>query len=575
MKDPKVTFSPTSGGKGTEKEALSLQDIHSLQGLGKSLPSRGSQLAPSACAPLSAPPSPGPVREGPASPSPQGAPAGPLCGEGGASCRQAGNVLAGSGRAESPSGCGAERLRPRAAPTPDPDLRAVPHPPRAAAMYDLQRGWSLSFSGCGFLGFYHVGATHCLSERAPHLLRNVRMFFGASSGALHCVAYTAGISLDRVLQILMDIARMARRKNIGVFHPSFNISKQIRDNLCKYLPADAHKRISGKVCISLTRVSDGKNVLVSDFHSKDEVVDALLCSTFIPFYCGFIPPTFRGVRYVDGGGSDNVPLLDAKTTITVCPFYGEYDICPKTRSTNFLHVYFNTFSMRVCSANLYLLLRMLSPPDPKVLGELCLRGYLDALRFLEENGICDRPQLCLELSPDDKESEVTGPQWENMSLESSPGPAAMETGLQGHELLDHLDLSILPWDKSILPWDESILGTLSPTLTKALNKALKDRGGYMSKIGNFLPVKIMSYVMLPCTLPLESAFIFAQRLVTWLPDIPEDVQWLQWATSKICARVMTCLLPTSRSQMPASGPQASPCKPDTAGTVGLPASLWS
>uniref|UniRef100_A0A2K6ELV3 Acylglycerol transacylase n=1 Tax=Propithecus coquereli TaxID=379532 RepID=A0A2K6ELV3_PROCO len=422
-------------------------------------------------------------------------------------------------------------------------------------MYDPEHGWSLSFSGCGFLGFYHIGATRCLRERAPHLLRDARMLYGASSGALHCVSYVSGMSLDLILQVLMELVRMARRKNIGIFHPSFNMTKFFRDNLNKYLPADVHKLISSKVCISLTRVSDGKNVLVSDFHSKDEVVDALWCSCFIPFYCGFFPPTFRGVRYIDGGGSDNLPLSDAKTTITVCPFYGEYDICPKTRSTNFLHVCFNTFNIRVCSANIYLMLRSLSPPDPKVLGELCLRGYLDALRFLEENGICDRPHPCLPLSPEDKESEVTGPHRENMSLESSLGPAAVETGLEGDALLDHLHLSILSWDKSIL-----ILGTLSPTLTIALSKAIKDRGGYMSKIRNFLPVKIMSYVMLPCTLPVESAVIFTQRLVTWLPDIPEDVRWLQWATSKICARAMTCLLPTSRSQMPASGPQASPGK---------------
>lgn len=36
------------------------------------------------------------------------------------------------------------------------------------------------------------------------------------------------------------------------------------------------------------------------------------------------------------------------------------------------------------------------------------------------------------------------------------------------------------------------------------------------------------------------------RLVMWLPDMPDDIQWLQWATSRICCRVMRCLLPTSR-----------------------------
>lgn len=33
----------------------------------------------------------------------------------------------------------------------------------------------------------------------------------------------------------------------------------------------------------------------------------------------------------------------------------------------------------------------------------------------------------------------------------------------------------------------------------------------MSKICSFLPVKVMSYAMLPCTLPVESALAVAQR----------------------------------------------------------------
>lgn len=62
-------------------------------------------------------------------------------------------------------------------------------------MYGPERGWSLSFSGCGFLGFYHIGVTRCLSERAPHLVQDARMLFGSSAGALHGVALLSGISL--------------------------------------------------------------------------------------------------------------------------------------------------------------------------------------------------------------------------------------------------------------------------------------------------------------------------------------------------------------------------------------------
>uniref|UniRef100_A0A8C6RA56 Acylglycerol transacylase n=2 Tax=Nannospalax galili TaxID=1026970 RepID=A0A8C6RA56_NANGA len=351
-------------------------------------------------------------------------------------------------------------------------------------MYDPERRWSLSFAGCGFLGFYHVGATRCLSERAPHLLQDARTFFGCSAGALHAAVFLSRVPLDQTLEILMDLVRKARSRNIGTLHPFFNLNKCIRDGLQETLPDNVHQLISGRICISLTRVSDGKNVLVSDFHSKDEVVDALVCSCFIPFYSGLIPPSFRGERYVDGGVSDNVPLLDARTTITVSPFYGEHDICPKVKSTNFFQVNVTNLSLRLCLANLHLLTRALFPPDVKVAGELCFQGYLDAFRFLEENGICNGPRPSLSLSSEGMAPEPTVPCLGNSRLVED-------------ELPDGLHLTTVPWD-------ESVLETLSPKLTTALFEAIKDREGYLSKVCNFLPVRILSYVMLPCTLPVES-----------------------------------------------------------------------
>ncbi|XP_057599310.1 1-acylglycerol-3-phosphate O-acyltransferase PNPLA3 [Hippopotamus amphibius kiboko] len=431
-------------------------------------------------------------------------------------------------------------------------------------MFDLERGWSLSFAGCGFLGFYHVGVTRCLSERAPHLLRDARRFFGASAGALHLAFFLSGIPLDRILQILMDLARSARSRNIGILHPAFNLSKHLRDGLQRYLPDNVHQLLSGKIVVSLTRVSDGENVLVSDFRSKDEVVDALFCSSFIPIICGLIPPSFRGVRYIDGGVSDIIPFFDTKTTITVSPFYGESDICPKVKSTNFLHEGFTKLNLRLCSENLHLVTRAVFPPDLKVLGELCFRGYLDAIRFLEENGMCDRPPPCLREAS--AESEALEAPWEHRSLEPSPDVATGAARPEGDELLEHLRLSILPWD-------ESILETLSPKLMTALRKAIRNQDGYISKICNFFPIKVMSYVMLPCTLPVESAIAVVQRLVAWLPDMPSDIQWLRWASSQVCSHVVMCLLPTSRHQQAAHG--LPPTNQNTVGTTGLPAPPWT
>lgn len=44
-----------------------------------------------------------------------------------------------------------------------------------------------------------------------------------------------------------------------------------------------------------------------------------------------------------------------------------------------------------------------------------------------------------------------------------------------------------------------------------LSEALKPRGGCLSKLCSLLPVKVLSYVLLPWTLPVESAVAVVQR----------------------------------------------------------------
>ena len=80
-------------------------------------------------------------------------------------------------------------------------------------------------------------------------------------------------------------------------------------------------------------------MIVSQFTGKDDLLQALLASAFVPIFSGFIPPKFHGERYMDGGFSDNLPTLD-ENTITVSPFCGESDICPRDFSSQLFHVIF-------------------------------------------------------------------------------------------------------------------------------------------------------------------------------------------------------------------------------------------
>ena len=48
--------------------------------------------------------------------------------------------------------------------------------------------------------------------------------------------------------------------------------KTIRGCLLKILPADCYECASGRLGISLTRVSDGENVIITHFNSKEELI---------------------------------------------------------------------------------------------------------------------------------------------------------------------------------------------------------------------------------------------------------------------------------------------------------------
>uniref|UniRef100_A0A3B3DRE6 Patatin-like phospholipase domain-containing protein 2 n=1 Tax=Oryzias melastigma TaxID=30732 RepID=A0A3B3DRE6_ORYME len=381
-------------------------------------------------------------------------------------------------------------------------------------MFPLDSPWNISFAGCGFLGIYHIGVASCLQERAPFLVHNAKHIYGASAGALTATALVTGVCLGETGASIIEVAKEARKRFLGPMHPSFNLVKIVRHMLRRTLPDDCHHRANGRLGISLTRVTDGENVLVSHFNNKEELIQACICSAYIPVYCGFIPPTLQGVRYVDGGISDNLPLYELKNTITVSPFSGESDICPRDTSTNIHELRFTNTSIQFTLTNLYRVSRALFPPDPMVMKAMCKQGYKDALHFLERNG--KRPTL----HANGEQKEAGGEEEEEKETEDKS---------QAEEKM--------VFDTSSI--DEHIIEYLPPALHKALVEACMERRSLVQSLGNLLPVRMASAMMLPYTLPLESAMSLTLRLLEWLPDVQEDVGWIRDQILKILHHILS------------------------------------
>ncbi|XP_012342490.1 1-acylglycerol-3-phosphate O-acyltransferase Pnpla3-like isoform X2 [Apis florea] len=351
---------------------------------------------------------------------------------------------------------------------------------------------NLSFAGCGFLGIYHVGVAVCFKKYAPHLLLD--KISGASVGAIAACCLLCDLPLGEITSNVLRVAREARQRTLGPFSPSFNVQEILLESLQKFLPNDAHIRVSGKLHVSLTRVYDGKNVIVSQFSSREDLLQALLASAFVPIFSGLLPPRFHGIRYMDGGFSDNLPTLD-ENTITISPFCGESDICPRDVSSQLFHVNFANTSIELSRQNIYRFARILFPPNTEILSNMCKQGFDDALRFLHRNNLlnCTR---CLAVQSTFVVSETLD---DNMDYD----PECLECKMHRQEAL----VSNLP-------------ETVMTIFQDAIDSANK---GLINWLFKHRSVKLLSLLSLPCTLPADVVYATFTKFILNVPKLQRNL----------------------------------------------------
>ncbi|XP_068218682.1 1-acylglycerol-3-phosphate O-acyltransferase Pnpla3-like isoform X1 [Palaemon carinicauda] len=350
---------------------------------------------------------------------------------------------------------------------------------------------NFSFAGCGFLGIYHVGVAACLKKYAPNLL--VNKISGASAGALAAVCLLCDSPLGTITSSVLKTATEARSRTLGPFSPTFNVEKLLREGLFSVLPDDAHKIVSGKLFISVTRVSDGKNILLSQFDSREELIQACNCSAFIPGFSGWVPPTVKGVRYIDGGFTVNLPEVDVHT-VTVSPFGGEADICPKDPTAGLLTVNLANTSIELSKENLYRFARILFPPPPEVLNKMCQQGFNDTLDFLQRNNLINCMR-CLAVT-----SKFT----------LSNTPEEVHIGID--EELDCADCHKQRKEAIIDQLPEQVGAILQDAIDKA-------NEGLMNWVFKHRSMKLLSVLTLPYVLPIDIAYAAFLKFSSSTPRI--------------------------------------------------------
>ncbi|XP_076311878.1 patatin-like phospholipase domain-containing protein 2 [Tachypleus tridentatus] len=364
---------------------------------------------------------------------------------------------------------------------------------------------NLSFAGCGFLGIYHVGVASCFREYTSNVL--VGKTAGASAGALAACCLICEVPLGESTTDVLKIVTKARSRALGPFHPGFNINTILYDGLVKMLPSDAHLRCSGRLNISVTRVSDGQNVLLAQFDSKADLIQALLCSCFIPFYSGILPPKFHGVAYMDGCFSNNLPILD-ENTVTVSPFCGESDICPQDNSFNIMQISVANTSIAISPSNLYRLVTILFPPHPDTLSKMCQQGFDDTLKFLQRHDLisCMR---CLTVQS-------------SFMLKEKDNPEDVK-----EEMLCVLDVEH-EYDDCLGCRERqqiALLDSLPETVVRAIQEATDQvNKGVINWVFRHKLVKLLSLLSLPYVLPIDVTIIIFCKIWQLMPTLQKEVR---------------------------------------------------
>ncbi|XP_041491119.1 omega-hydroxyceramide transacylase isoform X1 [Microtus oregoni] len=241
---------------------------------------------------------------------------------------------------------------------------------------------SISFSGSGFLSYYQAGAVDALRDLAPRMLDTAHRFAGTSAGAVIAALVICGIEMEEYLRVLNKGLAEVKKSFLGPLSPSCKMVQMMRQFLYDVLPEDSYKFATGKLHVSLTRVTDGENVVVSEYTSKEELIEALYCSCFVPVYCGFIPPTYRGERYIDGGFTSMQPCAFWTDSITISTFSSQQDICPRDCPAIFHDFRMFNFSFQFSLENITRMTHALFPPDLVILQDYYYRGYDDAVSYL-------------------------------------------------------------------------------------------------------------------------------------------------------------------------------------------------
>ncbi|GMH69065.1 hypothetical protein TrLO_g10656 [Triparma laevis f. longispina] len=163
-------------------------------------------------------------------------------------------------------------------------------------------------SGGGFKGQYAGGVLGVFALLEKEGIIEIDRWAGASIGACTAASFATGVDFESFFRVPYAW------QGVWTLREFWKGGPVVREMMRQTLPAeDAHVTLSGKLFVSVTTF-DGlmpKNELISQFDSKDDLIDALVAGSSIPGFTGepFLNK-WKGKIAMDGGATLNTPIFE-------------------------------------------------------------------------------------------------------------------------------------------------------------------------------------------------------------------------------------------------------------------------
>lgn len=162
----------------------------------------------------------------------------------------------------------------------------------------------IGFGGCGGMYNYFLGVASVLQEEYD--LEGV-IFSGVSAGCFPAMVLALGMDVKEFFfkenLPLIERAAACSFAGLGKWIPL------VRASTLAMLPPDAFERADKKLYFSVTEVPSLTNHVLTTWTSNEDMVDCMLCSGHVPLYTPSLAARYRGKRFVDGGLSNNSPIV--------------------------------------------------------------------------------------------------------------------------------------------------------------------------------------------------------------------------------------------------------------------------